>query len=134
MVTGEQYDALAANQIDAGFLRPPVQRSEFASKLVSKEALLAAIPARHPLTRKPRIDLADLHDQPFIMYDAHESRYFFDLVTALVVARESCLVTAEHRPGSAASHSGPPTAAAATGGSTAGSCVALDSAGSPCGR
>jgi len=85
MVTGEQYEALAANQIDAGFVRPPVQRSEFASKLVIKEALLAAIPARHPLTRKSRIDLADLHDQPFIMYDAHESRYFFDLVTALLV-------------------------------------------------
>lgn len=86
MVTGEQYAALAANQIDVGFLRPPVQREELSSCFVASESLLVAIPARHPLMRKSSIDVADLHDQPFIMYHPHESRYFFDLVTALLVA------------------------------------------------
>ena len=89
MVTGEQYLALTANQIDIGFLRPPVKRAELASQLVSRENLLAAIPSRHPLARRSRIDLADLTDEPFIMYDAHESRYFFDLVTSLLVGAQA---------------------------------------------
>lgn len=85
MVTREQYAALAAKQIDLGFLRPPVQREELMSEVVVREPLVAAIPARHVLARKARLDLADLHDQPFIMYDTNESRYFFDLVTSLLV-------------------------------------------------
>ncbi len=89
MVTGEQYSALAANQIDVGFLRPPVRRPELASQLVSRENLLAAIPSRHSLARKSLIELADFNDQPFIMYAPHESRYFFDLITSLLVGAKA---------------------------------------------
>ena len=89
MVTQTQYDALAANQIDVALLRPPIRRDELASELVNREGLIVALPARHPLTRGARIDIADLHDQPFIMYDAIESRYFFDLVTSLLVGAKA---------------------------------------------
>jgi DNA-binding transcriptional LysR family regulator len=82
MVTGAQIDALTAGQLDVGFMRPPIQRPELQSKRVSCEGLLAALPVRHPLTRKSSLDIANLHDQPFIMYAPYESRYFFDLVTA----------------------------------------------------
>jgi DNA-binding transcriptional LysR family regulator len=85
LVTGAQIDALTAGQLDVGFMRPPIQRPELQSKRVASEGLLAALPARHPLTRKSSLDIADLHDQPFVMYAPYESRYFFDLVTAQLV-------------------------------------------------
>jgi DNA-binding transcriptional LysR family regulator len=85
MVSGEQFEALAARQIDVGFLRPPVVRPELMSMRVAAEGLLAALPARHRLTHKKSLALKDFHDQPFIMHAPYESRYFYDLVTAHLV-------------------------------------------------
>src|SRR6478736_3086991 len=48
MVSGDQIEALGSGQIDAGLLRPPVARPEFATRRVLAEPLLAAIPKKHP--------------------------------------------------------------------------------------
>jgi len=83
MVSGEQLEALATGQIDAGLLRPPIARPEFATKRVVAEPLLAAIPKKHPLASAEAIAIKDFDDQPFVMYSPYESRYFHDLVVAL---------------------------------------------------
>ena len=41
-----------------------------------------AASAGHPLARKRSPTLRDLHEQPFVMYSPHESRYFHELVVA----------------------------------------------------
>ncbi len=61
MVSGDQFEALASGQIDAGLLRPPIAR------LASAEA----------------VSIRDFDDQPFVMYSPYESRYFHDLLVAL---------------------------------------------------
>jgi len=80
MVSGDQIEALASGQIDAGLLRPPVARSEFASIRVVAEPLLLAVPEGRPLAAVEIVAPQDLDGQPFIMYSPHESRYFHDLL------------------------------------------------------
>lgn len=82
MVSGEQFEALAEGQIDVGLLRPPVARPEFASKRVASDTLLAAVPDGHPLAAAKAIAMKDFDGQPFVMYSAYESRFFYDLLVA----------------------------------------------------
>src|SRR5262249_59173633 len=49
MVSGDQLEALASGQIDAGLLPPPIARPDFATRRVLTERLLRAIPKTHPL-------------------------------------------------------------------------------------
>ncbi len=83
MVSGDQLEALASGQIDAGLLRPPIARPELATKRVVAEPLLAAIPRKHPLATAETVSIKDFDDQPFVMYSPYESRYFHDLLVAL---------------------------------------------------
>jgi DNA-binding transcriptional LysR family regulator len=80
MVSGDQLEALASGQIDAGLLRPPIARSELASMRVVAEPLLVALPASHPLVDVEAVSPKDLDGLPFVMYSPHESRYFHDLL------------------------------------------------------
>src|SRR5262252_6449687 len=83
MVSGDQLEALASGQIDAGLLRPPIARPELASRRVLAEPLLAAIPRQHPLAAAETVAIRDFDGQPFVMYSPYESRYFHDLLVAL---------------------------------------------------
>ena len=82
MVTGDQLEALASGQIDAGLLRPPIARPEFSTRRVVAEPLLAAIPEHHRLASADLVSIEDFDDQPFVMYSPYESRYFHDLLVA----------------------------------------------------
>src|ERR1700744_2529573 len=72
MVSGDQFEALASGQIDAGLLRPPIARPELASRRLVAEPLLAAIPRKHPLANADSITIKDFDDQPFVMYSPYE--------------------------------------------------------------
>ena len=88
MVTGEQIEALASGQIDAGLLRPPIARPEFATRRVLAEALFAAVPRRHRLASAETVSIKDFDGQPFIMYSPSEARYFHDLLVAQFMRAE----------------------------------------------
>jgi DNA-binding transcriptional LysR family regulator len=83
MVSGDQLEALASGQIDAGLLRPPIARPEFATRRVMAEPLIAAIPAHDPLALAETVSVKDFEDRPFVMYSPYESRYFHDLLVTL---------------------------------------------------
>ncbi|MES2259915.1 MAG: LysR family transcriptional regulator [Pseudomonadota bacterium] len=83
MVSVAQIEALKANTIDLGFVRPLASQRALEHQLVAREALVLALPARHPLAARERIGIADLHCQPFIMYSQDEGKYFHDLITGL---------------------------------------------------
>ena len=88
MVTREQLAALANGEIDLGLARPPVDRAVFGSRLLQREAMVAAVPDNHPLAGLGRpVTAADLADVDLIMHSPTEARYFYDLVTPLVAAR-----------------------------------------------
>ncbi len=83
MVSGDQLEALASGQIDAGLLRPPIARPEFASRRVLAEPLLAAIPKRHALASAATVSIKDFDGEPLVMYSPYEARYFHDLLVSL---------------------------------------------------
>lgn len=67
--TDVQIRDLAAGRIDAGFVLPPVNDSSLQSLSILREPLIAALPARHPLARKPgKLALEELNNAPFILF------------------------------------------------------------------
>jgi DNA-binding transcriptional LysR family regulator len=80
LVTADQLEAIAAGDIDLGFLRPPVTRSGLESLVVQSERLLLAAPAGDPLALGQPADLAALDGRALVMYSPVESRYFYDLL------------------------------------------------------
>lgn len=83
MVSGAQLEALAAHRIDIGFVRQLNDRDALDAHLISREPLLVALPQQHPLAGKTAIAVADLDQQPFVMYAADEGRYFYDCIAGL---------------------------------------------------
>jgi DNA-binding transcriptional LysR family regulator len=88
MVSDDQVEALASGQIDAGLLRPPIARPDFATRRVLAEALFAAVPRRHRLASAEAVSIKDFDGQPFIMYSPSEARYFHDLLVAQFMRAE----------------------------------------------
>ena len=63
--------SLATGDIDVGFLWTPVLKpmgAEF--QILQRDTLMAALPTGHRLAGQERLQLADLSEEPFIMYDA----------------------------------------------------------------
>ncbi|GIE94108.1 LysR family transcriptional regulator [Paractinoplanes rishiriensis] len=91
MVTREQVAALDADELDLGLARPPFDPTTYESRPLVREALLLAVPERHPLTalRRPA-QPADLAGEALILHSQHRAKYFYDLVVSMVpVAQES---------------------------------------------
>ncbi|WP_079417298.1 LysR substrate-binding domain-containing protein [Thiomonas intermedia] len=67
-----QIDDLLAHRIDLGFIRPTtlMHDARLATLVVQREPLLAAVHSDHPLATQPAVSLADLRDQPFVLYSA----------------------------------------------------------------
>lgn len=67
-----QIDDLLANRLDLGFLRttPSMADPRLSTLVVQREALLAAVHVDHPLAALPVLQLADLREQPFVLYSA----------------------------------------------------------------
>jgi len=88
MVTTDQLRSLASNQIDLGFLRPPVDHHDFGTVRIMHEPLLAAFPAGHPKADLPVVAVEDFHDEPMLTFSPYEARYFYDLITSILIRAE----------------------------------------------
>ena len=84
LVTEAQLEALAAGDLDLGFVLPPLPAREFDSTVVHREALVAALPARHRLARE-RGPLAarELAEEAFVMVPANLARGLSDVILGL---------------------------------------------------
>ncbi|MGB3437606.1 MAG: LysR family transcriptional regulator [Actinophytocola sp.] len=68
MTTLRQLAALTDDAIDVGLLRPPVQAPDLELRTLSHDPLMVALPGGHRLARRRRLSLADLADEPFVLY------------------------------------------------------------------
>lgn len=66
MTTLQQIHALQTGGIDAGLLRPVMTLTGLASRVISRDPLIAVLPAGHRLADDERIPLAGLADDPFV--------------------------------------------------------------------
>ena len=85
MLSPEQAGALAAGELDFGFLLPPVSGAEDLEHIVvHRERFVVALPARHRLARvKGRLSVDALAGEPFVMVPRDIAPGLYDIVTGL---------------------------------------------------
>ncbi|SAK61628.1 LysR family transcriptional regulator [Caballeronia temeraria] len=89
MISVAQIEAFEANAIDLGFMRPLPSRQKVEFLLVDREPMIVALPAGHALCRFDRLELAQLHEQAFIMHSPTHGKYFYDRIMSMLVADEA---------------------------------------------
>jgi DNA-binding transcriptional LysR family regulator len=86
LVTAGQVEAIAAGDIDLGFVRPPVTRSGLESRGVHSERMVLALPADDLIARRGTpAEVAELDGRALVMYSPVESRYFYELLLGMAV-------------------------------------------------
>jgi len=66
MTTAEQQQALPGGEVDVGIGREPSGSPELVEVPIASESLVVALPSNHPLTSRPRLQLAELAEEPFL--------------------------------------------------------------------
>ncbi|SAL30699.1 LysR family transcriptional regulator [Caballeronia sordidicola] len=61
-------DKVAERQLDAALVRMPLNCRDLIVEPLADEAMLAVLPANHRLNLRRRVDLANLADDPFILF------------------------------------------------------------------
>lgn len=84
MHSAEQLLALRDGRIDAAFIRSPVSdpQASYAAVTLLEEPLVAALPSAHPRAEAATLALADLHDEPFILFPREAGAGLFDAIIA----------------------------------------------------
>ena len=78
-----QFEALAAETTDVAFVHPaPRSPAAFAQILLERDPLVAVLPAGHRLAGQKAIALADLADDPWIMFPREASTAIYDRIMA----------------------------------------------------
>jgi DNA-binding transcriptional LysR family regulator len=63
-----QTEALLDGRVDVGFVRSPVPARGLGLLPLYTEPLTVALPADHPLSRRPSVGIADVADEPVLRY------------------------------------------------------------------
>jgi DNA-binding transcriptional LysR family regulator len=84
MTTPQQLSALSSRQVDICLLRPPVALPNIRTTRILRERMMAAVPAKHRLAKRKRIDIADYNDNVLVTYPPVEGPYFHGMVTGLL--------------------------------------------------
>jgi len=86
--TSEQADALMRGKLQAGLVILPVREEGLTCEGLYREALVLALPERHPLSAKGAIEITDLHGLPLVIIRGDiEPRFGEDLNRIFGVAR-----------------------------------------------
>lgn len=70
----EQIAALVERRIDICLFRLPQEHEGLEREILMQEEVMVALPRSHPLAVRRMLSLADLGDQPFIMFELRRSR------------------------------------------------------------
>ncbi|MEP7012546.1 MAG: LysR family transcriptional regulator [Acidobacteriota bacterium] len=83
MATGTQLAALRSGDLDIGFVREPEPDPEIESITVKTEALMIVVDAAHRLAAKKRVAVADLAEEPFVLFPREIAPGLYDQVTKI---------------------------------------------------
>ncbi|MGF1515639.1 MAG: LysR family transcriptional regulator [Elainellaceae cyanobacterium] len=78
--TEDQVAAFRANQIDVGFLYPPLADERLVTTPLLKETLVVALPQDHPLTRHEALKLSELANESMILHPRAEGPHLYDQI------------------------------------------------------
>jgi DNA-binding transcriptional LysR family regulator len=83
LTSARQQVALRDGSIHAGLLRERPTGAGLRSAMIEDEPLLAALPAGHRLCARRQVSVADLADEPWVLFPRAEGPVFFDRIAAL---------------------------------------------------
>jgi len=83
LVSAKQVQALRDRRIHVGLARPGIVEQGIVSIPLYREALVAALPTRHPLAQRERLTLADFADEPFILFPRYPKPSYADFLISL---------------------------------------------------
>lgn len=90
MSVPSQFDALQAERLDIGFVRPPVTEPALSSEILVSEPLVLAVPKSHRFAARQSITLSALADAAFILPPRDTIPVYHDVV--LKACREAGFV------------------------------------------
>lgn len=79
----EQLELLAAGELDAGFINDCAAPTRFEGIAICQEHFVACLPHSHRLARRKSIELAELAEEPFVMFTRAMSRPYYDYIIGL---------------------------------------------------
>jgi DNA-binding transcriptional LysR family regulator len=88
LITVQQAEALKAGRIDVGFGRLQLDDPTITSEVLMEEAVVAAFSAGHRLCAGRRVSLAQLSDEPLVLYPARPRPSYADEVIRIFRSRD----------------------------------------------
>jgi DNA-binding transcriptional LysR family regulator len=76
----QQMEALHADRIDFGLVRPPIDKRDLDVACVAREPLLLAVSSKHRFATGRAPTMKDLAGEPFITFSPVDGRYFYELI------------------------------------------------------
>ena len=76
--TEAQVTALNHNEINLGFLHPPIDRRGLELYPILSEEFVVVLPKQHHLNQKQLLSLEDLAKEPFILHSRSEGPFLYD--------------------------------------------------------
>jgi DNA-binding transcriptional LysR family regulator len=93
MTTQAQLEALRHQQIDVGFLHPPILHPPISNSPtkeqdlelleIKTEPMIVALPSQHPLAQRKRLTMRSLSPYPLIIHPRHEGPVLYDQILQL---------------------------------------------------
>jgi DNA-binding transcriptional LysR family regulator len=79
--SGEHIAAVLEQRLDVAFVRPPAATSGLTVHPLWQEPVVAALPAASVLSQQDPLQLADLRDQPFVLFPRGSAPDYYDELT-----------------------------------------------------
>ncbi len=83
MNNAQLHRSLVARELDIAFARPALKDSEFVTRRLIEEPLIAAVPDTHPLASGDKLDLSSIEKPNLILYPEYPRPSYADLVLGL---------------------------------------------------
>ncbi|MCU0567623.1 MAG: LysR family transcriptional regulator [Oculatellaceae cyanobacterium Prado106] len=81
--TEQQLALFDQNLIQVGLLHPPIRREDIVYQTFFREPMILALSESHPLATEEKIDLKQLADESFILFQRSQGPWLHDQITSL---------------------------------------------------
>jgi len=82
LTSAEQFRRLRTGELDAGFLRPPVESASLDWRYAEQSYQVLAAPAMHRLARKKQLEWKDFDGEALVMIQTDQQHGFYDAFLA----------------------------------------------------
>jgi DNA-binding transcriptional LysR family regulator len=83
LFSAQQNEGLLKNEIDIGFLRPPIEQVNLNCELLFEEEFVVVLPRTHRLASRGSVRLREVADEPLILFDRKLSSGLYDKILGL---------------------------------------------------